>query len=62
MGLHVVEALAKANHSITVISRSGIQRNISGNIRVIKSTYGDPEILIDALKNIDVVIHIAWNS
>jgi UDP-glucose 4-epimerase len=66
MGSHIVELLLQNGHQLTVLtSSSSIHPNIQpiqSQISIIRGDFGNRELLLQNLKNIDTIIHIAWTT
>lgn len=59
IGSHIVETLHDNGHSIVVFDRSaGTQNDLLPNVKYIKGSLSDSNLLNVALKNIDAVVHL----
>ncbi|BDS15240.1 NAD-dependent epimerase/dehydratase family protein [Aureispira anguillae] len=66
MGSHIVELLLQQGHDITVLtSSSSIHPNIQHlqtKINIVRGNFGNYQLVLQALKQTDIIIHIAWTT
>lgn len=66
LGSHIVELLLQQGHTVTVLtSSSSIHPNIQhlqDQLTIIRGNFGNRHLLVQKLKGIDILIHIAWTT
>lgn len=66
MGSHIVELLVQQGHQVTVLtSSSSIHPNIQhlqAQIKIVRGDFGNYQLVLEHLKNIDIIVHIAWTT
>lgn len=63
IGSHLVEQLVSQARQVTVIGRSKIPiRDLPREVRYLAGNYGDERLLLEALRDVDEVIHLAHST
>jgi len=66
IGSHIVEQLLQEGHTITVLTTSStVHPNLQPfiqQLRIVRGNFGDRNLMQHYLKEIDILIHLAWST
>ena len=63
IGSYVVEMLVSRKRQITVIGRNLVpSRILPKGVRYVAGNYGEKNFLMDVLRGVNEVVHLAWSS
>ena len=63
IGSHLVNALLESGHTVHIISRNASKVNITNSsLQYFTGDYGNASLLSNALKDVDVVFHLAYTT